>query len=100
MNQSSTVEDVHLDAGRMVVFVKNERHYELYNQRDGWRPIVAKITEEMTWERKGTEWRLVRETAYRAVAQVDPEWQKAVDELNIKAAEPPPCNRDASGRCR
>lgn len=74
MNQSTTVQDVQLEAGRMVVNYKVESHFEFKTQSFGWAPEIHKETGEATWEKKGGEWKLVRETVFRADTQFDPKW--------------------------
>jgi hypothetical protein len=74
MNPSTVVQDVQLEAGRMVVYYKSEMRYELHSQRSGWVPQIYKETGETTWERKGDQWKIVQSTTFRADAQVDPSW--------------------------
>jgi ketosteroid isomerase-like protein len=74
MNPRTTVEDVQLKAGRMVVCYKNEMRFEFHDRRLGWVPEVYKATGETTWERKGDQWKMIRSTTLRADAQVDPRW--------------------------
>jgi len=74
MNRSTTVQDVRLDAGRMVVHYKVESHFEFNTQTYGWAPEIYKETGEGTWEKKGGEWKLVRVTVFHADTQFDPQW--------------------------
>jgi hypothetical protein len=91
LNQSTTVEHVRFEAGRMVVNWKFESHYEYYDQRNGWLPTIYKSTGESTWEKKGGQWKLVEGTTFRRDAQVDPAWlehvrRKAQDRIDAAHA--------------
>ena len=71
----------------MVVSYKTETHYEFYDQRNGWVPQIYRATGESTWERKGSEWKLVRETVFRADTQLDPKWVEEHEVWNKTATE-------------
>jgi hypothetical protein len=87
ISQSTRVQDVKLEAGRMVVYVKSEMHDELQDQRLGWAPQIVKVSGEDTWERKGGQWKLVLSKVLRTDMGFDPEWaasqkgQKAIQDL-------------------
>lgn len=70
----TTAEDVQVEGNRMVVYYKSEWSFEFHDQRYGWIPEISKETGEDTWERKGGQWKLVRETVFRVERQVDPTW--------------------------
>lgn len=76
MNPSTTVKDVQLEAGRMVVYSKTEMHYELRTPGKGWVPQIIASSGEETWARRGGEWKLVRGRIFRTVLQVDPKWEE------------------------
>ena len=80
MSQSTTVQDVQLEAGRMVVNYKMEMSYELRSQRDGWIPYTYKETGEATWEKKAGQWKMVGATTFRAETQRDPMSVESVEE--------------------
>jgi hypothetical protein len=98
INPSTTVEDVQLEAGRMVVYVKSEWHFEYHDQRYGWVPKIFNGTAEDTWERKGGQWKLVQTHNLRAKMQVDPKWlelqKQSLDDaraiINCSGGCPPP----------
>jgi hypothetical protein len=73
IDQSTTVQDVKFEAGRMVVDVKSEMHDE-YDQGAGWVPQIVKVSTEDTWESKGGQWKLVLSKVFRSDIGVDPEW--------------------------
>jgi hypothetical protein len=81
MNSGTVVDDVQSEAGRMVVHWKGEMRYEANYEADnvhyGWVPMISKESGEDTWERKGGQWKLVRQTIDRADKQFDPSWVKA-----------------------
>jgi len=87
INSSTRVQDVKLQADRMVVYFKGELHQELHDQNLGWVPQTVKVSGEDTWERKGGQWKLVLSKASRVDTVVDPEWmasqngQKTVQDL-------------------
>jgi hypothetical protein len=76
MHPSTIVEDVHLGVDRMVVYTKTEAHYEFYDRRLGWVPMIYNASGEATWASRGGHWRLVRGTTYHLDVQTDPEWLK------------------------
>jgi ketosteroid isomerase-like protein len=89
LNPSTTVQDVRLEAGLMIVSYKLEWHYELYNQsHDVWVPMILQSNGQKTWEKKGKEWRIVRDRTFTEDSEVDPRfleqlnrdaWQRAID---------------------
>ena len=81
MSPSTTVEDVQLQAGRMVVSYKTESHFQFNVQRNGWTPMISKATGETTWEKKGDQWKIIRRTTLRYDVQVDPQWAQAQMEI-------------------
>ena len=92
MNPRIIVEDAQLKAGRMVVQYKTETHYEFNDQRycRCWQPHIYRATGEDTWEKKASEWKLVRSTSFSAHDQVDPKWaaeQKAIINNHYEAAK-------------
>ena len=77
MKLKTTVENVQLEAGRMVVYTELEEKFEYHEDTLGWwMPWTYKGSGELTWERKGGQWKLVR-AVYGADAQVDPKWEEA-----------------------
>jgi ketosteroid isomerase-like protein len=74
MNPSTTAEDVQLEAGRMVVNYKSEWHFEFLLKPNCWVPEISNGSGSDTWEKKGGQWKLVRETVFRADTQIDPNW--------------------------
>jgi len=87
INPNTTVESVQLEAGRMVVYVKSEWHFEFHDQRDGWVPKIFNGTAEDTWERKGGQWKLVRGHTLRAKTQVDPKWEAEKNAMRQRAID-------------
>jgi hypothetical protein len=82
-------------------FARREVHYEYHHREKEWVPQIFTLSDEDTWERKGDQWKLVRRVTYRADNRVDPEYQKAVDQLLIDAARAPCSTRDYNyGLCR
>jgi len=87
INSSTRIENVKLEAGRMVVYVKGEMHYELHDQNLGWVPQIVKVSGEDTWESKGGQWKLVLAKLLRIDMIADPEWmasqkgQKSIQNL-------------------
>ena len=77
VNPKTTVKDVQLEAGRMVVYTKSEWHFELYDQRNGWGPEIFIGKDEDTWEKKGGQWKLVRETSLHEDFPLHPKWNDA-----------------------
>lgn len=100
LNTSTEVRDVQEQAGRLVVYYKNEFHYEYHDQRQGWVPMIDTSTGLETWERKGSRWKVVMTRTLRDDLKVDPEWQAArLKELDAERSMLMPCNYSYNG-CR
>lgn len=74
INPSTTVQDVQFEAGRMVVNYKSEWHFEFLLKPNCWVPEISNGSGSDTWDRKGGQWKLVRETVFRGNTQIDPNW--------------------------
>jgi ketosteroid isomerase-like protein len=87
INSSTKIQDVKLQADRMVVSLQGELHDELHDERLGWVPQIVKVSGEDTWERKGGQWKLVLSKVSHVDTVVDPAWrasqkgQKSIQDL-------------------
>ena len=86
VHKNTTVKDVQLQAGRMVVYWKTESNYQYFYQRN-WTPMISTGSGETTWENKGGQWKIVETTTFRWENQIDPEWLQHQAQMRIKAAE-------------
>jgi hypothetical protein len=84
----TTVEDAQLEAGRMVVYYKTEVHYQFHHQRAGWMGMIYNESGETTWEKKGGQWKMVRNTVFRSDAQGDPVWLQQQRDLINAVTQP------------
>ena len=71
---TTVVQDVQLEAGRMVVYSKSEMHFEFLRKHNCWVPEIFNGSGSETWERKGDQWKIVRWTSFREDTQIDPNW--------------------------
>ena len=106
-NKKTTIKDVQLQAGRMVTYNQVELRLQYQDQNAGWEPIIITSSLEETWQRKGSEWKLVASHVFRVNTTLDPQWaamrqqqllnsMKAVDRASSVLV---PCNYSYTG-CR
>lgn len=85
-NSRTTIKDVQLQAGRMVVYYNSELHFQLQSS-SGWEPVIAINSAEDTWQKTGDKWKLVSNHVLRSSTGVDRDWlimkhQEDMNKLN------------------
>jgi hypothetical protein len=68
------VKDVDAQAGRMVVYFREETRYEKYFEKTGWVPVIDNDSAEETWAQIGGHWKLVLTHVLRYQSKIDPQW--------------------------
>lgn len=86
-DRKTTIKDVQMQAGRMVVYVGTETHFQYRDQKLGWEPAIDSMSTEATWQRKGGQWRLVLLHELRGQTRVDPQWAALKAKEYLKRAE-------------
>lgn len=105
--RKTTIKDVQLQAGRLVVYYAVEMRFQYQDQKSGWETLLDTSTGEATWQKTGDRWRLLTGHVLRASLGLDPQWAAARRqqlENNLKAVQRAssvlvPCNYSANG-CR
>jgi len=73
-NRKTTVKDVQLEAGRMVVYYEAQTHFQWQHPKYGWELWINTLSAEATWQRRGDQWKLVISHVLRANTGMDPQW--------------------------
>ncbi|MBO0722706.1 MAG: hypothetical protein J2P41_17920, partial [Blastocatellia bacterium] len=55
-NRKTTIKDVQLEAGRMVVYYGIEMHFQYQDQQVGWESLIDTASSEATWQKMGDQW--------------------------------------------
>jgi len=71
MNPTTILQDVQLEADRMIVHYKGEMHFESHDPFGDCIPMISEEAGEDTWQRRGDRWKLVRSTISRDDIHVD-----------------------------
>lgn len=106
-NRKTTLKDVQLQAGRMVVYYGNETHYQYHDQKAGWESLINTTSAEATWQKTGDQWKLVMIHALRENTSLDPQWaaarrqdlQNRLEAVQRASSVLTPCNMSYNG-CR
>ncbi|MBO0862851.1 MAG: nuclear transport factor 2 family protein [Chloracidobacterium sp.] len=74
-NKKTTIKDVQLQAGRMVIYYQVETHFQYKDQTLGWESLIDTTSAESTWQRTRDRWKLVMIHALRDNIILDPKWE-------------------------
>lgn len=72
-SSKTTIKDVNMQAGHMVVYYSQDLHYQLQST-SGWEPVLTSSSQEDTWQKTGGSWKLVSNHVIRLSTAVDRDW--------------------------
>jgi ketosteroid isomerase-like protein len=77
VHANSVVKDAQLQAGRLVVYIKSETHFEFHAKDGKSAAEIRNLSAEETWAQKGGQWKLVQAKTLKSEMILDPEWVAA-----------------------